>query len=129
MEQKPKTDKPETDKPETDKPDTEQPTTIIPVKDITPGCMKKYYREQAGWYQWAIEYSLQEAEKARQELEELRIKVINTPKLNILVECKELELVELAADARSLNDILETYQELSGDKPINPETEQMCCFD
>lgn len=105
--------------PETQAPVKERPPTRIPAKDATPDCIKESYREQAEWYEWAVDYTGTEAEKARRELINLRK----------LVELKELELAGLEADYRSFGDILETYRELSGVSPIDPEQHQEDCFD
>jgi hypothetical protein len=107
----------------------ERPQTRIPGKDCSPDRIKAYYREQADWYQWAIEYSQVEAEKVRCELEQLRIMEAERTNLKALIECKELELVELESDARSFGDILETYRELTGDKELDPTQQQEDCFD
>jgi len=107
----------------------QRPPTKIPVNECSPERIKVWYHEQVDWYQWAIEYSLSEAEKVRTELEQLRVKVIDLPKLKLLIECKELELAELESDARSLGDILETYRELAGDDEPNAAQHQNDCFD
>ena len=107
----------------------QRPSFRIPANECTPERIKEWYREQADWYQWAIDYSLSEAEKVRTELEQLRVKVIDMPKLKPLIECKELELAELESDARSLGDILETYSELAGDEEPDPAQHQEDCFD
>lgn len=107
----------------------QRPSTRVPAKDCSPDRIKEWYHEQSEWYQWAINYSLSEAEKVRSELEQLRVKVIDMPKLKQLIECKELELAELEADARSFSDILETYRELVGDDKPNPTHQQLDCFD
>ena len=107
----------------------QRPTIRIPAKDCATESLKECYRKQADWYQWAINNSLLEAEKVRTELEQLRNKIINLPKLKQLIECKELELIELESDARSFRDILETYRELAGDTDYISTTEQMDCFD
>jgi hypothetical protein len=106
-----------------------RPTTKIPVNECSPERIKVWYHEQVDWYQWAIEYSLSEAEKVRTELEQLRVKVIDLPNLKPHIECKELELAELESDARSFGDILETYRELAGDNEPNPTHQQEDCFD
>lgn len=105
--------------PDTPIPTRERPTTKIPAKDATPERLKESYREQAEWYEWAVDYTGTEAEKVRHELTNLRK----------LVEVKELELAGLESDYRSFGDILETYRELSGDSPIDPEQHQENCFD
>ena len=113
-----------------DKPIIKQrPTTRIPVKYCSHERLKECYREQAEWYQWAINYSLSEAEKVRTELEQLCVKVIDMPNLKPLIDCKELELAELESDARSFGDILETYRELAGDESIDTTQHQKDCFD
>lgn len=104
---------------ETSTPVKERPTTKIPAKDATPERLKESYREQAEWYEWAVDYTGTEAEKVRRELTNLRK----------LIEVKELELAGLESDYRSFGDILETYKELSGDSPIDPEQHQEDCFD
>ncbi len=105
--------------PDTPIPTRERPTTKIPAKDATPERLKESYREQAEWYEWAVDYTGTEAEKVRRELTNLRK----------LIEVKELELAGLESDYRSFGDILETYKELSGDSPIDPEQHQEDCFD
>jgi hypothetical protein len=104
-----------------------QPTKI--PNEFSPERIKEWYREQANWYQWAKEYSLKEAEKVNQELEQLRVKVVDTPTLPQFIECKKLKLAELKSDARSFGDILETYRELAGDTDPNPAAQQEDCFD
>lgn len=104
--------------PEPPTPIKERPATKIPAKDATPERLKKSYREQADWYQWAVDYTGSEAEKARHELGNLRK----------LVELKELELADLDADNRSFRDILETYRELSADAVIDLNQQQEDCF-
>ena len=84
-----------------------RPPTRIPAKDCTPDRIKEFYREQT------------EAEKVRRELANLQQ----------LVELKELELVDLEADARSYQDVLDTYRELAGDREPSPEAQQFACFD
>ena len=97
----------------------ERPPTRIPAKECAPERLKECYREQADWYEWAVDYSLTEAEKIRRELDKLRE----------LVVVKELELAELESDARSFGDILETYRELAGDDEPDPAQQQEDCFD
>ncbi len=80
-----------------------RPPTRIPVKDCTPDKIKEFYREQAEWYEWMTNHTQTEAEKVRRELVNLRQ----------LVEFKELELADLEADARSYQDVLDTYRELT----------------
>ena len=96
-----------------------RPTTQIPAKDCTPDRIKEFYREQAEWYQWAINYSIVEAAKIRREL----------TNIGRLVELKELELMDLEADIRSFQDMVDTYRELAGDEEPDPETQQSDCFD
>lgn len=107
----------------------QRPSTRIPTNECTPERIKDWYREQADWYQLALDYSLSEAEKVRNELIQLHVKVIDMPKLKQLIECKELELAELESDARSFGDILETYRELVGDDEPDPIQQQADCFD
>ena len=96
-----------------------RPATRISLKDYSPELIKEYYREQADWYQWAIMHSTSEAEKVRRELVTLRQPM----------ELKELELIDLEADIRSFQDMLEIYLELAGDTNPNQETQQSDCFD
>ena len=96
-----------------------RPSTRIPAKDCTPDRIKEFYREQAEWYQWAINYSMLEADKIRREL----------PNLGRLMELKELELADLEADIRSFQDMADTYRELAGDEEPDPESQQSDCFD
>jgi len=105
--------------PEPPTPVKERPATRFPAKEATPERIKESYREQAEWYQWAVDYTGTEAEKARNELSNLQK----------LIELKELELASLESDYRSFGDILETYRELSGDSPIDSEQHQEDCFD
>lgn len=113
----PSQDKPQ-DKPQ-DKQIKERPPSRIPANECTPERLKQCYREQADWYEWAVDYSLSEAEKIRRELD----------KLLELVVAKELEIAELEADARSFGDILETYRELACDDKPDPTQQQEDCFD
>lgn len=96
-----------------------RPPTRIPAKDCTPDRIKEFYREQAEWYEWMANHTQTEAEKVRRELTNLQQ----------LVEIKELELVDLEADARSYQDVLDTYRELAGDREPSPEAQQFACFD
>jgi predicted nucleic acid-binding Zn-ribbon protein len=105
--------------PEPPTPVKERPATRFPAKEATPERIKESYREQAEWYQWAVDYTGTEAEKARNELSNLQK----------LIELKELELGGLESDYRSFGDILETYRELSGDAATDPEQQQADCFD
>ena len=96
-----------------------RPATRILVKYCTPDRIKEFYREQAEWYEWMTNHTHTEAEKVRRELTNLQQ----------LVELKELELSDLEADARSYQDISDTYRELAGDREIDPDTQQSVCFD
>jgi len=96
-----------------------RPSTLIPTKDCTPDRIKEFYREQADWYEWMTNHTQTQAEKVRRELVNLRQ----------LIELKQLELIDLEADARSYQDVLETYRELTGDTNPTPETQQSECFD